>query len=320
MRKQTIALFLMLQFATAARAGAIFDDGLVHDISDNSFAGCMVDVRSGPGGTTTTLNVLPGAVIDSGADATALNTSTGEHSAINISGGSINGIVAGFVGQTAGPHTISGGNIHGGKWSLVLREGTYSLTGGMITGQIAGWFRQNAVVELDGTTLDGDGAALITDNAQLRIHSGLLRSVNFYAITASHSSVTHVYGGSITGIEAGGASAVFVYGGNISNPSSRQDAVSTRQGTVHIHGGTIASSAGPELMTWQGEIHVHGSNFNHPAGPLPITGAGTVTGTLEDGTDFSWAYSNVNGGNILLIETTVGTEWSTWGAVKSLYR
>jgi hypothetical protein len=308
--------------ASPGLAGTLFNDGFIHNISDGSLAGCRIDVHSGPGGTTTTLNVLPGAVLDSGVDAAAIKSPSGEQSIINISGGTVTGNFAAMDCHTAGPHSISGGMISGGTYGVVLQEGGYSLSGGVISGPLPGWFRTNAVVDFVGGTLDGDGGAIVSDNAQLNVHSGLMQSANFHAITASHNSTTHVYGGTVTGVETSGNAAVTVHGGTITAPAGKPDAVVVRHGIVNIRGGDIKANAalgGVELITFQGTVGIYGTDFNHPLGPLPLDDGAIVSGTLENGVAFSWRYSNVNGGVINLVQSAVATRESTLGAVKAMY-
>jgi hypothetical protein len=317
----TIALVFLL--ASYGWAGVLFNDGLIHDISDASLSGCQIDVHSGPGGVATTLNILFGAVIDSGPDSTAIHSPFGQRSIINISGGSVTGSITGVDCRTPGPHAISGGTINGGRYGLLLHEGACSISGGVISGPLPGWLRTNAVVDLIGGALDGDGGVIVSDNAQLSVYSGIIQSANFHAITASHVSTAHLYGGTATGVETSGNATVVIHGGTVTAPSGKADAVVARQGTVTIRGGDLrgnSASGGVELITYQGTINIVGSNFSYPVGPLPPGDGAIVSGTLESGAAFSWRYSNINGGAISLIQSTVATKRSTLGAVKTTYR
>ncbi|MEE9268788.1 MAG: hypothetical protein V3V49_00845 [Candidatus Krumholzibacteria bacterium] len=322
MRTWKSAATLAVLLASPVWAGTVFNDGLIHNISDGSLSGCWIDVHSGPRGTATTLNVLPGAVLDSGLDASAINSPLGEESIINISGGTITGNFVAVDCQTAGPHSISGGMISGGTYGVILREGAYSISGGVISGPLPAWFRTNAVVDFIGGTLDGDGGAIVSDNAQLNVHSGLMQSVNFHAVTASHNSTTHIYGGTMTGVETSGNATLTIHGGTITAPAGKPNAIVVRNGIVNIRGGDIhgnTTSGGVELITFQGTVSIYGTNFDHPVGPLPLGDGAIVSGTLESGVAFSWRYSNVNGGMIHLIRSTVATKEFTLGAVKAMY-
>lgn len=314
-------LSALLFIAHPARAGVLLDDGLVHDLSDASLSGCEVTVLGGPGGTVTTLNVLPGAVLDSGVDAYAIHSPPGERSLIHIWGGRVTGTLAGIDCQTAGPHSISGGTISGGTYGVIVLYGTYLITGGVTSGPLPAWFRTGAIVSIDGGTMDGDGGVIVSDNARLAIHSGTIRSANFHAVTASHVSTTDIYGGTVTGIETNGSAVVTVHGGSISAPPGKPNAIVARGGTVHVRGGSVqgAPSGGLELITFKGTINIYGSQFDYPEGPLPPGDGVLVNGRLEDGTHFSWRYSNLAGGVISLVRSVVGNRHSTWGSIKSVY-
>jgi len=195
------ALILMTGFALlTAPAGAVtFDDGLVHVIdAANSFPFDRVEVRDGPGGATTTVEILPGGQIgtdgiDGGLNAlgsSVVNMSGGsiEWSAVFIRSNSVFNMSDGAIDnalhvQDFTEVTISGGEIRSNL--VAITESQLTVSGGEIRGYVRA--RSESEVMVSGgmigngsLSVEGDGSSLTTITGG--IFSGRLNALE----SASH--------------------------------------------------------------------------------------------------------------------------------------
>ena len=136
-------LLCALAWATSPALGITFDDGLLHVIdASNSFPFEDVFVRDGPGGATTTVNVLEGADVGSfvdgdlvAFDSSVVNMSSGSaasdlfaqgNSSVNLMGGTVRRTLAVFNSATI---VFSGGDVGN---VVAADDATLTVTGGSV--------------------------------------------------------------------------------------------------------------------------------------------------------------------------------------------
>src|SRR5262245_47454560 len=92
------AFALALLFSTTSNA-VLFNDGAIHSLdAGNSFPFDTVELQDGPGAATTTLNILPGG--RAGTQSIGGGVTAWGNSAVNMSGGIVEGDFMSFQGQS----------------------------------------------------------------------------------------------------------------------------------------------------------------------------------------------------------------------------
>lgn len=169
---------LMLSYGSNASAAIILADGLVHNFPPET-ALDSITILDGPGGTTTTVNVLAGGLINGGI-------TSRDSGAINVSGGSLaDRMIVGFAGGT-GTANISGGII---PRIDIQGTATATMTGGTIdTGLIASSFAvvpaaQGAMTITGGTII---GHVRPLQESTLRIEGGSFTTSLMVPAGSSH--------------------------------------------------------------------------------------------------------------------------------------
>jgi hypothetical protein len=250
-------------------------------ISANGIGTGGEGLSSGSGTTT-----IQGGNVTGGQGATTISTNgigtggdglLGGSGAINILGGSITGgLGAGSLLENVG--TGEGGfGVNGGA-------GAIAISGGTITGGIGAAASPSNGQGFGGGGV-GSGAGII--NIQAGTIAGGAGGAGTFSTggdgVSASSGTINIYGGAIQG-GAGGANG---FGGN--------GVSAENTGTAKIFGGAIsagtADTNGNAIDAYAGGIiDVYGSGFNTGFGIIG-PGTGNISGTLADGTAFSWPYS-----------------------------
>jgi hypothetical protein len=251
--------------ANFAAAQVIFDNGAVNTLSLPTSAAPLqaVELRDGPGGAVTTLEVVAGASIGTTGGGTisgagvelagsnAVSARVRGSSVLNVSGGARatgdlyatdNSVVTlsvlafddALVDANARINVVAGGRIDD---DIVVQGSAFlNMTGGRMDDEVE--IRQNASASFSAGLIDDD--LVVVDNAVVTISGSLTITDD---IEASGASTTTITGGTFGGIVAGGNAVVNVGGGSISQ------GVSTAQGgTIKVTGGSMASFDGDEVV------------------------------------------------------------------------
>ena len=246
----------LLSIAIAAPAGAIlFDDGLLHRIdAADSFPSEGVIVRDGPGGATTTVQVLAGGQVGTsvseGLDAF-------ENSAVIVSGDTVFDLFA----LDAARIEITGGEIQSGVGNGTNCVGICS-----------------PAMEISGGVLHGTLSS--SRNGSLTISGGeMLRSVRVEGFSVLTLSGGAIFGSaSLPALQVSGNGVATVAGGAFHGDIRGDSGARLRISGGELDGDLFAQ--GISSMT------IAGSSFNRPLGELSET-EGSLSGILADGTPFS---------------------------------
>lgn len=266
-------IFAAALFIVGTDAVAItFNDGLVHIIdSGNSFPFEGVIVEDGPGGTTTTVQIVSGgevATVLCDGDATCSGLEAFGTSVIDVLGGELAGEVDIFEGATI---NVSGGTVSLGNPTQVLTVFDSSVT--RISGGTVARLSVKGGVEV--TISGGEIQDYFSDSANLVAISG---------------------GDFPSGLAAFSVQPVAISGGSFGG-----DVRARQNATFSISGGAFATSL---IALESSTITIFGTNFNFPPGEIePLTG--TLTGTLDEGFPISFNFGRASTASITLIFTSV---------------
>ncbi|MGL4514263.1 MAG: hypothetical protein ACRCT8_14335 [Lacipirellulaceae bacterium] len=254
----------VLAFATGASAQVIFDNGAANTLSAATSAAPLqaVELRDGPGGAVTSLDVVAGAAIGTTGGGTisgagselagsnAVSARVRGSSVLNVSGGaratgdlyatdssvvtlSVLGFDDALLDMNARLNLLPGGRIDDDI--VLLGNAHLQMSGGRMDDEVE--IRQNATANISGGLIDDD--LVVVDNAVVTISDVTITD----DIEASGNSTTTITGGTFGGVGAGGNAVVIVGGGLV-----RQGLSTAQGGTVKFTGGTLASFDGDEVV------------------------------------------------------------------------
>jgi hypothetical protein len=252
------------------------DDGAVTVNSGTVTGGTSQGYSFAIDADSSTITINGGTI--TGGNTTSYGTAiAADRCSMNVYGGTI----AAYTGCMY-PFSIDGGkiNVYGGtlKGGICGEADPVNIYGGSITASGA---RCNYGVQNNG------GVSKIYGGS-ITVHEG--SSWN-YGLNCE-SGEMGISGGSlcIDGIGAtGGGAAVMAFGGN----------VDIWGGQISFDGISAPSSVSAALETEGGTINVYGSGFDYPYGPITAA-AGTLTGTLTDGSPINLSFWQENTGSIIL--------------------
>jgi hypothetical protein len=293
-----VAVMVLCGVAQVGRADTTYADGGIHDI--NSTIQGSVHVSK-----ATTVNAKPGATIIGNPIGKGAITVI-EYSSVNVSGGSL----LGGSGDFGGGHginalqstvNVSGGNINGGSgiinggFGINASQSTIRISGGNVNGNTEtimgkmsyGVRASQSTVNISGGSIAGYGL----------LGAGLM---------LESSSLARIYGGQIkgwangNGVQLRGGNTLTVYGGQIAGDGSGYGITAASGSKVNIYGGDITGGINATMGTVLVPVfEIFGSGFNYGQGPINAL-SGNLSGTLADGTTFSWTFKQSYAGEIVL--------------------
>lgn len=196
----------------------------------------------------------------------------GDTAVVNIAGGMVGGVVVenGIVNMSAGMVLAEAGV----DYFAVFRDGVFNLSGGSVG-------------------VDGQSGISVTRNGVLNMSAGAATRIDVGNFAGTETARVNITGGDVGLVDQSARSVVNIAGGTI-------DTVQALSGAVVNYSGGGMSGEGAGFRALAGStLNIYGTEFLQ--GGVPITGlelgvpltivdrSGQVTGTLVDGTAFSFS-------------------------------
>lgn len=273
-----LAAFLILISSSTTNATILINDGGLTNINAASED---IEVANGPGGTSTVLNVMPGADIGINVDDRSIGLS--EQSVLLFSGGSAQGSLTmtddsvAFLGGTA---NIAGDISADGNSELQINNNA------TIGGEV--FAEGNAIVNFLGGEVDTFG---IGGNATATINGGsidddldtegdaVLNVIDVFVnddVDADDNGVMNLMGGLFDeDVEAAGNSTINILGGDYVRIFSDGASLVANEGTVNVTGGVFGEAGvddgGSALATLGGTVNFSGASIAGAADSMAPT-------------------------------------------------
>ena len=276
-RAHACLLALAIPILAPASLAVSFNDGAHHVIDGaSSFPFEGVDVLDGPGATTTSADLVAGGSI--GTSIPSGSFTAYDSSSIAVTGGTVNGHVQGFDCSTI---SVSGGTSN----QVRADDGAIAnFAGGTAFAVRSG---PGGTANVSGGTLTNVGSAL---SGVVHITGGTILG----ELAAEGPGWITMSGGSVAdGVRVNGSGRITISGGSVSGQILAEEASGAR---IFLTGGNIL---GDLLALGPATIEIQGSGFNFPLGDIPST-AGTLTGTLADGTPINVPFARASTAKITL--------------------
>jgi hypothetical protein len=301
------ALCLLLG-ASHARAGLIiYDNGAVNSLSTNhSTDDVLVRDSAPPGPSPTTLNLLPGGVVN--------NATVQGSSLLNLLGGVVKGTLSAYGSSAVVVNPGPSGNftvnaLFAHDSSTVTLNGPHSplLTGSLSADGLANLHVLGA--ETGSVSAAGNSTVVID---ALNLHNGPITATDNARLT-----VNSISGSLFNRAAFGGNSAVAWNHGAFGSMNVSGNADVALSGYVGIFPATLSVSD-------NGTLVIYGTGFNYADGELPVD-AGTLTGTLADGTTVHFSFTGGQGIYLnvvtpappsLVLALTAGSVLGGWGLLR----